>query len=68
MNLNLEALRTGQMSFADIVRDIRHTNLYTLTDELFDELEAISTKRRMPPYFSCLVIARQPTRVSRDGP
>jgi hypothetical protein len=44
MNLNLEALRTGQMSFADIVRDIRHTDLYTVTDELFDGLEATLNK------------------------
>ncbi|MHB8596237.1 MAG: DinB family protein [Ktedonobacteraceae bacterium] len=44
MNINLEAVRTGQISYADIVRNIRHTDLYTMTDELFDELEAILVK------------------------
>ncbi len=44
MNLNLEAVRTGQISFADAVRTIHYADLYTMTDELFDELEAILVK------------------------
>lgn len=41
MNINLEAVRTGQISYADIVRNIGHADLYTTTDELFDGLESI---------------------------
>lgn len=44
MNINLEAVQTGQISFADIVRTIRHADLYTMTDELYDELESILAK------------------------
>ncbi len=41
MNINLEAVQSGQISYADLVRTIRHADLYTMTDELFDELESI---------------------------
>jgi hypothetical protein len=41
VNINLEAVRTGQISYADIVSNIRHTDLYTMTDELFDEMKSI---------------------------
>jgi hypothetical protein len=44
MNINLEAVLRGQMSYADLVRTIRHADLYTMTDELFDELESILVK------------------------
>ncbi len=44
MNINLEAVLAGQMSYADIVSTIGHADLYTMTDELFNELEAILDK------------------------
>ena len=41
MKIDLTAVRTGQASYADLVRDIRHADLYRMTDELFDALESI---------------------------
>ena len=41
MNINFEDVRTGQISYADLVRTIGHSDLYTITDELFDELKSI---------------------------
>ena len=41
MNINLEAVYAGQVSYADLTRTIHHADLYSTTDELFDALEAI---------------------------
>lgn len=44
MNINLEAVRAGQVSYADLMRNIRHADLYSMTDELFDTLESTFAK------------------------
>ncbi len=44
MNIDLEPVYTGQVSYADITRNIRHADLYKMTNELFDELESILVK------------------------
>jgi DinB superfamily len=41
MPLNLEAFSTGKITFAELVRDISHADLYTLTDEYFATVESI---------------------------
>lgn len=44
MNINLEAVRTGQVSYADLMRTIGHTDLYEMSNELFDAIEAVLTQ------------------------
>ncbi len=41
MNTNLEAVRTGQMSYTDFTRQLRRDDLYDMTDGLFEAFEAI---------------------------
>ncbi len=41
MVLDMEAFRSGKASYADLVRDITHADLYRLTDEYFDTVESI---------------------------
>ncbi|GAC1391412.1 MAG: DinB family protein [Ktedonobacteraceae bacterium] len=41
MVLNFEALRSGNASYADIVGNITHADLYKLTDEFFATIESI---------------------------
>ena len=41
MNIDLEAVHAGQASYADLMRNVRHADLYAMTDELFDALEAL---------------------------
>lgn len=43
MSIDMEALRSGRVSIADLTRDIKQTDLRRMTDELFDALEAILT-------------------------
>lgn len=44
MNINLAAVRTGQVSYADLMRTIGHADLCEMTSELFDNIEAILTQ------------------------
>jgi hypothetical protein len=44
MNIDLEAVRRGQISYADLMRNVRHADLYTMTDELFANIESIFAK------------------------
>ncbi len=44
MDINLEAVRAGQVSYADLVRNIRHADLCSMTDELFDAFASIFAK------------------------
>jgi hypothetical protein len=41
MVLNTEALRSGKASYADLVRDINHSDLYKFTDKYFDTIQSI---------------------------
>ena len=41
MNSNLEAVRAGQMSYADFTRELQRDDLYHMTDELFEVFEGI---------------------------
>lgn len=41
VKIDLGAVFAGQQSYADIVRDIRYEDLYSVTDELFGDIEAI---------------------------
>lgn len=41
MNLDLEAVYAGRVTYADLMRDVRPTDLYQMTDDLFEALEAI---------------------------
>lgn len=41
MNIDLEAVHAGKVSYADIIGSIRYDDLYRMTDELFDMLESI---------------------------
>ena len=44
MHINLAALRTGQVSYADLMRNIRHADLCEMISELFDNIETILTQ------------------------
>lgn len=44
MNIDLGPVRAGQISYADLIRDVRPADLYTMIDELFDALESILTQ------------------------
>ena len=41
MNIDLDAVYAGQVTYADLIRDVQHADLYRMTDELFDALESI---------------------------
>ncbi len=41
MNIDVAVVHTGQVYYAALMRNIRHTDLYKMTDELFAELELI---------------------------
>lgn len=41
MKIDLDAVYTGQVSYAEMMREVQHADLYRMTDELFDALESI---------------------------
>ncbi|MDQ2902602.1 MAG: DinB family protein [Chloroflexota bacterium] len=41
MKLDMEAVFTGRASYADIIRDVKPSDLHAVTGELFDEIESI---------------------------
>ncbi len=41
MVFNTEALRSGKASYADLVRNIKHSDLYKFTGEYFDTVQSI---------------------------
>ena len=49
MNINLEAVRAGQISYADLMRNVGRADLHAITGELFDELHVLYhlSKRNM---------------------
>ncbi len=44
MKIDLDAVYAGQISYADMIRDVQHADLYRMTDELFDTLTQILSK------------------------
>src|SRR5258708_15485147 len=41
MNIDLGAVYARQVSYADLMRNVRHADLYEMTDELFDVIELL---------------------------
>jgi len=41
MPIDLAAVHAGQLRYADLMHNVRHADLYEMTDELFDTLEVI---------------------------
>ena len=41
MSTDLAAVRAGQLSYADFMRKVGHTDLYEMTDELFETLDTL---------------------------
>ncbi|MDQ2714418.1 MAG: DinB family protein [Chloroflexota bacterium] len=41
MKIDLDAVFAGQISYADMIRDVHHADLYRMTGELFDTLTQI---------------------------
>ncbi len=41
MTIDLGAVQAGQVSYADLMRNVRHADLYEMTDELFDVVELL---------------------------
>ncbi len=44
MKIDLDAVYTDQVSYAEMMREVHHADLYRMTDELFDALESILAK------------------------
>jgi hypothetical protein len=44
MKIDLDAVYTGQVSYAEMMREVQHADLYRMTDELFDALKSILAK------------------------
>jgi DinB superfamily len=41
MKIDLAAVLSGQITYADMIKDIRHADLCTTTNEIFNEIESI---------------------------
>ncbi len=41
MKIDIAAVFAGKLSFSDAIRDIQHKDLYSMVNELFDEIESL---------------------------